>query len=88
MIYIYAPADTEDSPVVSVKQRRKKKFISYIVVSVMVALGCSINNNVISNILLIGVLIQTISITRFAYTITNNKYGYEEYLKNKNVIAN
>ena len=46
-----------------------------------------INNNVVSNIILIGVLLQTISITRIAYKLTNNKYGYEEYWKNKNTVA-
>ena len=40
-----------------------------------------IPNMVISNILILGSFIQTISITRIAYKLTNNKYGYEEYVK-------
>ncbi len=88
MIYKYAPADTENVPVISKKERRKRKNISYIIVSVMLILGCLINNNVISNILLVGVFLQTVSITRIVYIITNNKYGYEEYWKNKNTVVN
>ena len=50
--------------------------------------GCLINNNIISNIILIGVLLQTITITRVAYKLTNNKYGYEEYWKCENTVIN
>ena len=83
MISLYAPADTEAVPVVSKKERRKRKIISYIIVTIMLILSVFIKNNIISNIILIGVFLQTISITRLAYKLTNNKYGYEEYMKNK-----
>ena len=57
--------------------------------SVMIIVGIFISNNIISNMLLIGVLLQTVSITRIAYRLTNNKYGYEEYWKsNDNVSVN
>ena len=88
MIYLYAPADTEDVPVISKKERKKRKYFSYIIASVMIVLGVIIKESIISNMILLGVLIQTFSITRLAYTITNNKYGYEEYLKNKEVLVN
>ena len=88
MIYKYAPADTEDVPVISKKERKKRKYISYVIVTVMVVVGCLVPNNMISNILLFGVLLQTVTITRVAYKLTRNKYGYEEYLKNKNAAVN
>lgn len=89
MIYLYAPADTENVPVISKKERNKRKIFSYIIMSVMIIVGIFIFNNVISNMLLIGVLLQTVSITRIAYRLTNNKYGYEEYWKsNDNVSVN
>ena len=88
MIYKYAPADTEDVPVISKKERRKRKIFSYIIVTIMIISGCLIKENIISNILLIGALLQTVSITRIAYKLTNNKYGYEEYLKSKEVVIN
>lgn len=88
MIYLYAPADTEDVPVVSKKERKKRRNISFVIVTIMLVVSMFIKNNIIANILLIGVLLQTLSITRLAYKLTNNKYGYEEYWKNKNVVAN
>lgn len=88
MIYKYAPADTEDVPVVSKKERKKRKIISYLIVTVMIVIGCAIPNNMISNILIFGAFLQTVTITRIAYKITRNKYGYEEYQKNKNMVVN
>ena len=88
MIYLYAPADTEDVPVISKKERKKRKFFSYIIASVMIVLGVIIKESNISNMILLGTLFQTFSITKLAYIITKNKYGYEEYLKNKEILFN
>ena len=81
MIKLYAPADTENVPVISKKERRKRKIASYIMLSISLLAAAIIPNRIISNILLFGMLIQTLSITRLAYKITKNKYGYEEYEK-------
>ena len=88
MIFKYAPADTEDVPIISKRERKKRKNISYLIASLMIIIACLINNSIISNILLLGVLIQTITITRFAYRLTKNRYGHEEYYKNKNIAVN
>lgn len=88
MIYKYAPADTEDVPVVSKKERRKRKNISYVILTVMIISGVLVSNSIVSNILLVGALLQTLSITRVAYILTNNKYGHEVYLKSNNVVVN
>lgn len=88
MIYKYAPADTEDVPVVSKKERRKRKNISYVILTVMIISGVLVSNSIVSNILLVGALLQTLSITRVAYRLTNNKYGHEVYLKSNNVVVN
>lgn len=87
MIHLYAPADTENVPVISKKERKKRKIISYIIASITIIAGVIIAHKNISNILLFGVLLQTISITRLAYKITNNKYGYEIYMESKNNIT-
>lgn len=87
MISLYAPADTEDVPILRKKERKIKKILSYIVMSTMLILSLIIKNTVISNLLLFGTLLQTIAITRVMYKIAGNKYGYEEYLKNNNQIA-
>lgn len=82
MIKLYAPADTENVPILRKKDRDLKRNLSYITMTLTLVISIFINNSTISNLLIFGTLIQTISITRFIYKLTNNKYGYEEYIKN------
>ena len=79
MIKLYAPADTEDVPIISKQLRKQKQILSYVFFAIGLIISLIIKNNVISNILIFGYLFQTCMITRFAYKITNNKYGYELY---------
>ena len=79
MIKLYAPADTEDVPILAKKDRRKKQIVSYITFSIGLIMACIIQNNVISNILILANFIQTITITKFVYRLTKSKYGYEVY---------
>lgn len=79
MIKLYAPADTENVPILSKKERKKKQIMSYLTFTIGMMAGLLIKDNVISNILIIGNLVQTLNITKLAYKITNNKYGYEVY---------
>lgn len=82
MVHLYAPADTESVPILSKKERKQKKILSYIFLSVAIIIACIIPNNEISNILIFGYFVQSITITRLAYKLTNNKYGYEVYNDN------
>ena len=79
MIHLYAPADTENVPILSQKERKNKKILSYIFLSIALIASCIIQNRIISNILLLSHIVQTITITKLAYKITKNKYGYEVY---------
>ena len=79
MIKLYAPADTENVPILSQKDRKKKQRIAYITYSIGLIAALLIQDNVISNILLFGNLLQTLTITKLAYRLTKNKYGYEVY---------
>ena len=79
MIKLYAPADTEDVPILSSKIRKQKQILSYITLLVGLILALFIKDNVISNIIIFGYFAQTCMITRLAYKITKNKYGYEVY---------
>ena len=79
MIKLYAPADTENVPILSRKERRKKQIIAYITYTTALVVTIFIKNNTISNILLFGNFVQTLTITKFAYKLTKNKYGYEVY---------
>ena len=81
MVSMYAPADTENVPILTKKERKTKKILSYIFLTINLGVATFIPNTIISNILIIGTFVQTIFITRIAYILTNNKYGYEEFLK-------
>ena len=79
MITLYAPADTENVPILSKKVRKQKRVLSYITFIVGLAVALIIKNNIVSNIIIFGYLMQTCMITKLAYRLTNNKYGYEVY---------
>ena len=81
MIKLYAPADTKSIPILRKKERKIKQVLSYIFMTVSLALGIIIKNNTISNLLIVGTLLQTITITKFMYKLTKNQYGYLEYVK-------
>lgn len=79
MIKLYAPADTENVPILRKKERKQKQILSYITFSITLVIGVFIKNEIISNIIILGMLFQTLTITKFAYRLTKNKYGYEVY---------
>ena len=79
MVTLYASADTENLPILSKKERKMKKILSYIFLTLTLIAAVLITDNVLSNIIIIGVFLQTLFITRIAYKLTNNKYGYEAY---------
>ena len=75
----YAPADTENVPILQEKARKQKKILSYITYTLGLIIALIIKDNVVSNIIIFGYLTQTLMITPLAYKITKNKYGYEVY---------
>lgn len=79
MIKLYAPADTEDIPILEKDVRRKKQIVSYISFSIGLFIALIVNNKMITNILVLSNFIQTLTITKLAYKLANNKYGYEVY---------
>ena len=79
MIKLYAPADTEDVPILAPKDRKKKQIASYLTFSIGLIIALLISNTMVTNVLILGSFVQTISITKLAYRLTNNKYGYEVY---------
>lgn len=81
LVSVYAPADTENLPILTKKERKTKKILSYIFLSINMLGAIFVPNKIITNLLIFGTIIQTVSITRIAYILTKNKYGYEEYLK-------
>lgn len=79
MVSLYAPADTENIPIISKKERKRKKILSYITLVLTLIVSIFIKDSIISNILIFGVIVQSFMISRLAYLLTNNKYGYKVY---------
>lgn len=79
MVSLYAPADTESIPIISKKERKRKKVLSYITLVLTLTASVFIKDSIISNILIFGVIVQSFMISRLAYLLTNNKYGYKVY---------
>lgn len=85
MCKLYAPADTENVPILRKKDRNKKQILSYVILTITLGLALIINNNIVSNIIIFGMFMQSITITKIAYKLTNNKYGYEVYTQNDKI---
>lgn len=81
MVSMYAPADTEDVPIISKRERKLKKILSYIMLTLTLGAALIIKDQILSNILIVGSIFQSISISRLAYILTKNKYGHEVYAK-------
>lgn len=75
----YAPADTENVPILREKERKQKKILSYITYILGLTMSLIIKENEVSNIIILGYIMQTLMITPIAYKLTKNKYGYEVY---------
>lgn len=79
MIKMYAPADTENVPIIRESERRQKRIWSYITLTIGIIVAMVINIPYISTILIFGNLVQSISITKPAYRLAKCKYGHEVY---------
>lgn len=75
----YAPADTENIPILSKKERRVKKIKSYISLVILLTVIIFIPDKIVSGMLLYGIFLQNLTLTPIAYKLTKNKYSYEVY---------
>ena len=75
---------TDGFPILRKKDRDLKRRLSYVTMTLTLAAAVIIKNTVISNLLIFLTIFQTLWISRFIYKLTNNKYGYEEYIKEQN----
>ena len=81
MVSLYAPADTVNLPILTKRERKTKRILSYVFATITLLVAIIIKDNILSNILLLNVLIESICISKVAYKLTKNEYGYENYLK-------
>ena len=79
MVKLYAPADTENVPILRKKDRKQKQIMSFCILTVFYIVALLVPNSYVANIIIFGYFIQSITITRVAYKLTNNRYGYEVY---------
>ena len=79
MIKLYAPADTENLPILRKKERKQKQILSYIIITSEILIAIFIKNTTISGIIIFGDFIQTLTITRIAYRVTHNKQKVKWY---------
>ena len=85
LIVVFAPADTEKAPIIRKEKRLKLKIKSTIIALIMITLSFIINNNMIINLLLFSIVLESILINPLTYKIFHSKYNnYIDYLKNMN----
>ena len=71
MIKLYAPADTEELPILRKKDRKQKQILSYITVTIELIISTIIPNMMISKLIIFGMLFQTLTITKLVYKFAN-----------------
>lgn len=79
LITKYAPADTENMPILSKKERKSKKVKAYISLIILLLISLLSPNQIISYMLLYGIFLQNLTVMPIAYKLTNTKHGYEVY---------
>ncbi len=78
LIYRYAPADTAKKPIIKKKRREKLKFATTINCILLVILFITINNELISNLIIAGVFVEIFMILPISYKLFN--FTYNNYL--------
>jgi len=75
LIIIYAPADTEDRPLISIILRKKLKIYSIIITLLIGIVILNCNDHIFLNIIIFSLLEESFLITPIAYYIFNRKYN-------------
>ena len=80
LIYMFAPADTKKRPLLNKKKRDYYKIITTINCIILVFISIFINNNMISNLIVLGILYEVIMINPITYKMFNLSYNnYKTY---------
>lgn len=75
----YAPADTDNFPILRKKERLQRKILSYITLTLVLLIAMFIPWKELSTALILTTFFQSMFMTPIVYKITKNKYGYEVY---------
>lgn len=77
IIYLYAPADHENKPVVSKKQRKRLKIAAYSVLFAEYMTAVFINQNTVSNTIILSTFSVCIGLLPITYKIMGNRHGID-----------
>lgn len=79
-LYLYAPADTEERPLVCEKNRRELKISAIVTAGVIFVIAMILpENNVIGNVITWAVIIESVMTTPMIYYFFNRRYRNYEY---------
>ena len=83
LMFINSPSDTKKRPIINKKRRLKLKILSTIFCIIFSAIAIFINNNYISNSLILAMLLENILISPITYKLFKMPYNnYIIYIKN------
>ena len=75
----YAPADTENMPILSKKEIKSKKIKSYIALVILLSIIIFNPYKQFSYMIIYAMFLQNLTVLPISYKLTNNKHGYEVY---------
>ena len=75
----YAPADTENIPILSKKEIKSKKIKSYIALVILLSIIIFNPYKQFSYMIIYAMFLQNLTVLPISYKLTNNKHGYEVY---------
>lgn len=79
-LYLYAPADTKKRPLINRKRCLKYKYITIINACTISIVCMLVTNNTLSNIFLMSVVLEGISVNKLTYKIFNLPFdNYKQY---------
>lgn len=84
LFYRWAPADTKKRPIINTKRRQIYKLLSIIIIFVFTLFSLIIDNNFISNSLLLSLVVQCFMICPIIYKIF--KLPYDNYKSYTNLV--
>ena len=79
IIIKYAPADTENIPILTKKERKSKKIKACISLVILMSIILFYPDKLIGYMLVYGIFLQNLTVLPISYKLTNNKHGYEVY---------
>lgn len=79
-VLLYAPADTEKNPLVSVSERKRKRIFSFLSALFAIFIAVFFVNNEIGTLMITGLFVEIIMIHPLFYKLNKRSYkNYENY---------